>query len=81
MATADERLALEGYEGHGVFTWALLQALNGRADTNTDGIVELAELAGFVITEVENLTEKIYRYRQVPQWTPHGDMFPLVRIE
>ena len=42
-----DQAALEGYQGHGVFTYALLDALvNG--DTNNDGKIELSELTALV---------------------------------
>ena len=40
--------AYEGHGGHGVFTFALLDAL-ARADTNGNGLVELAELIQHVV--------------------------------
>ena len=33
---AADQLALEGYQGHGIFTYALLDALD-KGDTNTNG--------------------------------------------
>ena len=48
----------EGYEvsresdkwggGHGVFTWALLEAIGGKADTDKNGIVTLGEMLDYV---------------------------------
>ena len=48
----------EGYEvsmeskkwggGHGVFTWALLEAIGGKGDTDKDGIVTLGEMLDYV---------------------------------
>ena len=48
----------EGYEvsredarwggGHGVFTWALLDGLKGKADADGDGIVTVGELMDYV---------------------------------
>jgi hypothetical protein len=43
--------ALEGYQGHGIFTWALLNALK-HGDTNGDHTIELSELAAYVQAEV-----------------------------
>jgi hypothetical protein len=46
-AAAGDQAAKEGYEGHGVFTYALLDALvNG--DTNYDGQNEPSELAAHI---------------------------------
>jgi uncharacterized caspase-like protein len=50
-AAASGKVALEGYKGHGIFTWALLDALN-KGDTNRNGTIELSELAAQVQAEV-----------------------------
>ncbi len=42
--------------GHGAFTKALLEGLNGTADVNTDRVVTLAELNFYVIERVRDLT-------------------------
>jgi WD40 repeat protein len=53
-AAAAGKPAFEGYRGHGVFTWALMDAfING--DTNGDGLIELSEL----VTHVQNTVPKI----------------------
>jgi len=53
-AAAADQAALEGYRGHGVFTYALLDALvNG--DTNGDGEIELSEL----VAHIQTLTPKL----------------------
>ena len=46
-ASTDDAPALEGFRGHGVFTYALLDAF-GRADANGDGLVDVTELAAFI---------------------------------
>ncbi len=56
----------EGYEvsredakwggGHGVFTWALLEGLRGKADSDADGIVALGELLDYVDVTVRRET-------------------------
>jgi WD40 repeat protein len=53
-AAAAGEPAFEGYQGHGVFTWALIDALF-HGDTNGDGLIELSELA----THVQNTVPKI----------------------
>ena len=42
-ATTSTQDALEGYGGHGVFTFAILDAL-ARGDTNNNGLIELVSL-------------------------------------
>lgn len=53
-AAATGKAALEGYpdnNGHGIFTWALLDALKN-GDTNGNGVIELSELVAHVQAEV-----------------------------
>ena len=70
--------AYEGYGGHGVFTFALLDAL-GRADTNNNGLIELAELIQHVDGLVPAITEKRWGAKQYPQMDAYGSNFSLVR--
>jgi TolB-like protein len=42
--------------GHGVFTYALLNALHGKANTGDDGLLSLAELVVYLGAEVPRLT-------------------------
>lgn len=43
--------------GNGAFTKALVEALEGRADANADGLLMLAELEVYVLERVKELTE------------------------
>jgi len=57
-AAAADQAALEGYQGHGVFTYALLDALvNG--DTNNDGKIELSELTAHIQTLAPKLSREL----------------------
>jgi WD40 repeat protein/uncharacterized caspase-like protein len=57
-AAAADQAALEGYRGHGVFTYALLDALvNG--DTNHDGKIELSELVAHIQTLAPKLSREM----------------------
>jgi Caspase domain len=53
-AAASGKAAWEGYKGHGVFTWALLDALRN-GDTNANGTIELSEL----VAHVQNLVPEL----------------------
>jgi peptidoglycan/xylan/chitin deacetylase (PgdA/CDA1 family)/uncharacterized caspase-like protein len=49
---ADEQVADGGPNGHSVFTWMVLQGLDGQADLNRDRYVTASELAAFVSPRV-----------------------------
>jgi WD40 repeat protein len=46
----------EQWDGHGVFSWALLKGLRGEADANGDRIVDLGEVMEFVRDTVKRET-------------------------
>ena len=58
--------ALEGYRGHGLFTYNLLEALE-RADGDGNGTIEVAELATYVYAAVTALSVQVFKERQEPQ--------------
>jgi WD40 repeat protein len=72
-ASSDKQLALEGHQGHGFFTFALLQGLKGQADLNKNGEISTLELAEFVSHEVPKIT----RDRQFPIHESQGLPFPI----
>lgn len=47
-ASTSVQEALEGYQGHGLFTWALVQGLQGKADKGKTGYVRTTDLAAYV---------------------------------
>jgi WD40 repeat protein len=57
-AAAAGKPAFEGYRGHGVFTWALIDALY-RADANADGLIALSELVAHVQNTVPRISAEL----------------------
>jgi peptidoglycan/xylan/chitin deacetylase (PgdA/CDA1 family)/uncharacterized caspase-like protein len=55
---ADQEVADSGPNGHSIFTWTLLQALDGRADMNGDGVITATELAAYVAPAVSALSHQ-----------------------
>ena len=47
-ASSSVQEALEGYRGHGLFTYIVAEGLKGKADLNRDGFVKTSELADYV---------------------------------
>jgi len=45
---ADQQVADDGPNGHSVFTWALLQGLDGAADLDGNGVITASELGAYV---------------------------------
>lgn len=57
-AAASGKPAFEGYKGHGVFTFALIDALHN-GDSNGNGVIELSELVAHVQVLVPKLSAKL----------------------
>jgi WD40 repeat protein len=66
-ASGSGEMALEGYQGHGVFTAALLNGLGTPGDTNGDGFIDIFELAAFIEGEVPRITRELFHNEQFPQ--------------
>ena len=79
-ASGSQQLAGEfGALGHGVFTYAVLEALQGKASTK-DGKVTVKELTYYVEEQVPVLSEKYKGNAQYPTSYGFGQNFPLVLI-
>ena len=63
---ADQMVADGGPGGHSVFTWTLLQALDGKADTNGDGILTATEIAAYVAPSVSKVSLQTPAFGSLP---------------
>ena len=63
---ADQQVADDGPGGHSVFTWTLLQALNGKADLNGDGVITGTELAAYVAPSVSAIARQTPAFGSLP---------------
>jgi hypothetical protein len=59
-AASPGKSAYENYRGHGVFTYALIEALH-KGDTNNNGKIEVTELADYVERRVPELFAELKR--------------------
>jgi len=75
-ASSDTQAALEGYQGHGLFTYALVKGLTGAADIDGDGFIKIYELADYVEEQVVILSEEKFKRQQTPI-IQTGANFPL----
>lgn len=80
-ASTSVQEALEGYQGHGLFTWAVTQGMSGKADKGKTGFVRTTDLAAYVEDEVPNLAEKIFKRAQFPTVSISGQGFPVGRVQ
>jgi WD40 repeat protein len=73
--------ALEGYNGHGLFTYVLTEGLQGKADKGRTGYVKTTDLADYVDNEVPILAEKIFKKAQYPTISISGMGFPVGKVQ
>ncbi|MFY0624959.1 MAG: caspase family protein [Reichenbachiella sp.] len=79
-STGSEQLAAEFDQlGHGVFTYALLQAMDGKADGGSlDGKITVKEIEAYLNDQIPVLTEKYKGTPQYPRAWSTGQDFPIV---
>ncbi len=68
-AASGGKSAYEGYKGHGVFTYALMEALH-KGDTNGNGKIEVSELAAHVEKRVPELFAELKQSGWVVKGAP-----------
>lgn len=79
-ACSDNQFAMEGYNGHGLFTYVLLDAMKGGADRNNDGFISMQELSSYIGGEVISRSEEKWGYAQVPYSSLAASEFPLFSV-
>ena len=68
--------------GHGVFTYALLEALSGQADGGQrDNKITIKELEAYLNDSIPVLTDKYHGSPQYPRSLSRGQDFPLVMVK
>jgi tetratricopeptide (TPR) repeat protein len=55
---AEQQVADDGPNGHSVFTWALLQGLDGKADLDANGVITASELGAYVSPVVTSFSRQ-----------------------
>ena len=73
-ASSSDNVALEGYNGHGVFSWVVLDALD-HADYDDNGAVDVTDIATHARKHVPAITETVFKYRQKPTQNTPGEPF------
>lgn len=79
-AATSSQEALEGYQGHGLFTWVLTEGLRGKADKGKSGYIKTTDIADYVGEEVPNLAEKVFKRAQYPTISMSGQPFPVGKV-
>jgi uncharacterized caspase-like protein len=78
-ASSDTQSALEGYQGHGLFTYFLLEGLRGKADLKNEGFVTVRGLADYVEEQVITVSEQQFKRQQAPTIQTSAN-FPIGKV-
>lgn len=78
-ASSEQQEAIEGYKGHGLFTYVLVEGLNGAADKegNGDKKISVKEASNYVVRFVPKISKEIWNFKQNPSFTYYGLNFPI----
>ena len=77
-ASTSDQEALEGENGHGLFTSVLLRGLGGGADLRKNGSVKTLDLAVYLDDEVPRVALKHFKREQYPNTHSAGRSFEIV---
>lgn len=80
IITAGRYTLNEGFRGHSLFTYAVIDALSGIADRNKNGFIESGELAQYVQSAVPAIAQHIFDRRQMPYIDQCGDNLKFKKI-
>ena len=76
VASSKSQVALEGYQGHGAFSYTLLDGIKGKA-ANQKGEITVNSLVSYVELTLPELTMKKWGYEQIPQKSLVGEDFAI----
>jgi WD40 repeat protein len=77
-ASTDTEPAMEGYKGHGVFSYVLIEALE-KAQRNANGLIEVTGLISYIDDQVPDVSYQAFHRRQIPQNKMLGSNFAIVK--
>jgi len=80
-STMPTEVAFEGYKGHGVFTYILIQGLEGKADYDKDGFVDIYELVKYTDKKVPYISKETFGKPQYPTTSIIGTNFIIGEVK
>lgn len=82
LSSQPDETSLEmGGSNNGLFTTYLLSGLSGDADANSDNIISLGELYGYVYKSVSDYATKIPHSQHPVLWGRYNEETPILRIK
>ena len=79
-ASTSTQEAVEGYQGHGLFSYVVAEGLAGKGDVEKNGFVSTLGLAHYVDAQVPELALREFNHKQFPTTEISGQEFPLTKV-
>lgn len=79
-ASTSTQEAVEGYQGHGLFSYVVAEGLAGKGDVDKNGFVSTLGLAHYVDAQVPELALREFNHKQFPTTEISGQEFPLTKV-
>ncbi len=73
--------AIEGYKGHGLFTYTLVEGIKGAADQDKDKMIKLTELKSYTEQTVISRSMTHFKIPQVPYINVNSLDVPIVKVD
>lgn len=80
-ASTAQQQAVEGYKGHGLFTWVLMEALKGGAAIPGSQYVSNWNVTSYVGRQVPELAQQVFQHKQFPTLNNAGAQFELAKVK
>ena len=77
LIAAARQAAFEGWQGHGVLTYALLEAMSKKEGNKNEDRIKVAELASYVDERVPEISQRLTGLYQKPTYRLSGSDFPI----
>ncbi|MFX2221733.1 hypothetical protein, partial [Acinetobacter baumannii] len=81
ILTAGHYIISEGFRGHSLFNYAVLDAFSGIADQNKNGFIESNELAQYVEAAIPMIAKQAFNRQQIPYIDRCGGNLKLKNIQ
>lgn len=81
ILTAGRYAIDDGFRGHSLFTYAVLDAFSGIADQNKNGFIESNELAQYVEAAISMIAKQAFKRQQTPYIDKCGDNLKFKKLQ
>lgn len=81
ILTAGRYIVREGFRGHSLFNYAVIDALSGIVDINQSGFIESEELAQYVEASIPMIAKQAFNRQQIPYINQCGGNLKFKKVQ